>query len=188
MAIRSGGGSTVASNTARSRALMATRKRLNADTERGGPQAPTRTQPQPVPPPQAPAQQPAGGDRAAMLTQTEEFLSQQGARRRGQMPPSTNQRPIQPVSARPGATDRLTEQVAQLGAEGRATETQFFRLAGREGTPRELSIFRGRLELERQLNRPPTESELKMWMARSSSLGPIINPVVEAPQAAPGRA
>lgn len=150
------------------------------DVERGGPQAPTRTQPQPVPPPQAPAQpsEGGGGDRNAMLQQAADFIEGQRARGQGAAP-RPQQRPVQRVSTRPGPATSLTEKVGQLGAAERPLETQFFRLAGREGTPRELSIFRGRLELERQLNRAPTETEFRMWLMRPSSLGPLINPAIE---------
>ncbi len=178
MAARGGGGSTLSNLNSRRRQLLRTRKDLSMDVERGGPQAPTRTQPQPVPPPQAPAQPQEGGDRDGMLRQAADFIEGQRAQRQGAVP-RPQQRPVQRVSVRPGVSTRLTERVDQLGATDRPLETQFFRLAGREGTPRELSIFRGRLELERQLNRSPTESELLGWMMRPSSLGPLINPAVE---------
>lgn len=172
-----GGGSTLSSMTSRRRQLQQTRKDLSMDVERGGPQAPTRTQPQPVPPPQAPAQ-PSDGGRDGMLKKSADFIEGQRAQRQGAVP-RTQQPAVQRVSVRPGPTTRLTERIDQLGAAERPLETQFFRLAGREGTPRELSIFRGRLELERQLNRPPTEKELMGWMMRPGSLGPLVNPAVE---------
>jgi hypothetical protein len=181
MTIRGGaGGSTLANMGARRRQLQAARKNLSMDAERGAPQAPTRTQPQPAPPPQQPAQPSRGGNRAAMVQQIQEFVTQQRARGQGAAP-RPQERPVQRVSTRPGPADRLGERVEQLGAAGRPIETQFFRLAGREGTPREISLFRSRLELERQLNRPPTERELRMWMARPASLGTLVQSAIEPP-------
>lgn len=181
MTIRGGGGSTLAGISSRRRQLQAARKNLGMDTERGAPQAPTRTQPQPVPPPQQPAQPPErGGDRNAMLQQIGEFQAQQQARRQGAAP-RPQEPPVQRVSTRPGPADRLGERIANLGASERPIETQFFRLAGREGTPREIALFRSRLELERQLNRPPTERELRNWMARPASLGTAVQSAIEPP-------
>ena len=176
-----GGGSTLSNLTQRSRQLQQTRKDLGMDVERGAPQAPTRTQPQPVPPPQQPAQPRAvGGNRAAMLQRVGEFITQQRARGQ-QATPRPQERPVERVSARPGPTDRLGERIERLGAAERPIETQFFRLAGREGTPREIAIFRARLELERQLNRPPTELEFLGWMARPASLGTLAQSAIEPP-------
>lgn len=189
MSIRGGGGgSTLANLSSRRRQLLQARKGLNLDTERGGPQAPTRTQPQPVPPPQQPAQAQEGGDRSAMLRQIGEFVTQQRAQRQGAAPRQP-ERPVQGVPTRPGPMDRLGERIEQLGAAARPVETQFFRLAGREGTPREIALFRSRLELERQLNRPPTEREMRMWMARPASLGTLVQSAIEPPvPATPGGA
>ncbi len=178
MTIRGGGGSTLASMASRRRQLQAARKNLGMATERGAPQAPTRTQPQPVPPPQQPAQPARGGNRAAMLQQIGEFVTQQRSRRQGAAP-RPQERPVQRVSTRPSPADRLGERIDQLGATARPIETQFFRLAGREGTPREIALFRARLELERQLHRPPTERELRGFMARPASLGPQIQSAIE---------
>ncbi len=179
-----GGGSTLANIDQRRRRLQQTRKNLGMDAERGAPQAPTRTQPQPVPPPQAPAQPQGGNDRAAMTATIEQFIQQRKGQRRGETP-QPQQRPVEGVSTRAGPDVRLTERIDQLGAAQRPVETQFYRLAGREGTPREIAIFRGRLELERQLKRPPTETELRLWMARPASLGAPVTSAVEP--AAQGR-
>lgn len=185
-----GGGSTLAHNDSRRRQLLRTRKNLGMDVERGAPQAPTRTQPQPVPPPQAPAQPPAGqragNTREAMLQQVSEFLGQRRGQRRGEAP-RPQQPPVEAISTRPGPTDRLAPRIDQLGATNRPIETQFYRLAGRQGTPREIAIFRSRLELERQLQRPPTETELRVWMARPASLGALVEPAVERPERGPAR-
>lgn len=176
-----GGGSTLANLARRRQQLQQSRKALGMDVERGAPQAPTRTQPQPVPPPQAPAQptQPQGGnDRAAMVAQVQQFIQQRRGQRRGEAA-QPQRRPVEGISTRAGPDVRLTERIDQLGAAKRPVETQFYRLAGREGTPREIAIFRGRLELERQLKRPPTETELRNWMTRPASLGAVVNPAVE---------
>ena len=177
---RAGAGSTLSSIAARQRQLAATRKQLTGDT---GAPAGGRARGNVPPPPQAPAE-PSGDDsRQQMLTQADEFLQQRGAQARGQVP-RTREPVVQRVSTRPGPNDTLADRVDALGAAKRPVETQFFRLAGREGTPRELALFNARLTLERQLNRPPTETELRMWIARPSSIGPITNPVVE--RGAPG--
>ena len=171
---RGGAGSTLSSLASRQRQLAATRKQLTGDNV---PQAPTRTQPQPVPPPAAPAEQ-RGGDQPQMAEEVTEFLRQRGAQARGQVP-RTQEPAVQRISTRPGPTDTLADRVDQLGAANRPVETQFFRLAGREGTPREIALFNARLTLERQLNRPPTETELRMFIARPSSIERITSPVVE---------
>lgn len=174
-----GGGSTLSNLTQRARQLQQTRKALGLDVERGAPQAPTRTQPQPVPPPQQPAQpRRVGGNRAAMLQQVQDFITQQRARGQGAAP-RPQERPVERLSTRPGPEDRLEERIERLGVARRPIETQFYRLAGREGTPREIAIFRARLELERQLKRPPTERELRMWMARPASLGTLLQSAIE---------
>jgi hypothetical protein len=114
-----------------------------------------------------------------MLQQIRDFTTQQQARAQGAAPRQQEERPVQRVSTRPGPADRLGERIDELGAADRPIETQFFRLAGREGTPREISIFRARLELERQLNRPPTERELRGWMMRPASLGTLVQSAIE---------
>lgn len=178
---RGGGGSTLQNLASRKAALNRTRQALNKDTERGGPQAPTRTNPSPPPvPAQAtgePQQQP-GNDRVALLQQAGEFLQVQGARSRGQEP-RTAEPSVQLETTRPGANDTLVDRVKSLGAESRPVETQFFRLAGREGTPRELSVFRQRLEIERQLGRVPTETELLMHMARPRNFPALTQQAIE---------
>jgi hypothetical protein len=171
------GGSTLSSLTARKAALDKTRRALSPDAERGAPQAPRRAQPTAQPPPQAPAADPEG-QRQRMLKAGGEFLQQRGAQARGQVPRQP-QPTVERVSTRPGAGDTFVDRVKELGAEKRNIETQFFRLAGREGTPRELSVFRARMEVERQLNRVPTETELLNYLARPANFPALTQPAVE---------
>ena len=177
---RGGGGSTLQNLASRKAALDRTRQSLNKDTERGGPQAPTRTNPSPPPVPAQATGDPAqgGSDRTALLKQAGEFLNKTGAQQRGQEP-RPNEPAVQLETTRPGAGDTLVDRVKSLGAEKRPVETQFFRLAGREGTPRELSVFRQRLEIERQLGRVPTETELLMHMAKPRNFPALTQQAIE---------
>ncbi len=190
------GGSTLGAMQRRKDALLKQRKALTGGAERGAPQAPTRANPQPPPPPRAPAQergsargggqeaapQEAGGTREERLAQTAEFLNNQGSQAQGQVP--LPQEPgIRDASVRQNATTTLQDRLQQLGAAERSLETQFFRLAGRMGSPNELALLSSRLELERQLKRPPTQGEFQNFVAKPGSLGPLFSPAVERPQA-----
>ena len=73
----------------------------------------------------------------------------------------------------------VSERVEQLGAGQRPIETQFYRLAGRMGGPRELALLSARLELERQLGRVPTEREMRTYIARPEAIGPVFSPAAE---------
>lgn len=178
------GGSTLGAMAKRREALMKQRKALTGGAERGAPQAPTRAIPQPPPPPQAPAQeQPSaqGDDRMARRTEAEGLLDATRAQVQGQVPPPRTA-PIRTEAMRPTRTDTLADRVDQLGATGRSLALQFSRLAGREGSPLELSLLASRLELERQLKRPPTANELRSFTANPSSLGPLFSPAAEVAQ------
>lgn len=182
------GGSAIGNMAARRAALMANRKRLSGGAERGAPQAPTRTQPQ-APPlsPQQPETAPQQGDQAVggdvptdeeAQQQVVEFLQTRGAQAQGQG--VAPRRTIEGVDMRPGAEGPLLdERIRQLGAVNRPPETQFFRIAGREPTPRELSLFNARMTLERQLKRPPTANEMRSFITRASSIAPLFSPAVE---------
>jgi len=182
------GGSTLGALAARREALMKQRKALTGGAERGAPQAPTRANPNPPPPPQAPAQTApaaAGDDRAARAQQAAEFLDAARASTQGQVAPP-RAAPIRDESLRPTKTDTLGDRIDQLGASDRSLETQFFRLAGRSGSPMEISLLASRLELERQLRRPPTANELRAFIANPSSIGPLFSPAVEGPRPSVG--
>ncbi len=185
---RGSGGSTLSNLASRRAALNKTRQALNPDTERGGPQAPTRANPSPPPVPAQQIQAPerrAGEVRQQMLNEAGDFLQDQGAKRRGQAPREAQPAVSGAQTTRPSAADTLVDRVESLGATKRPVETQFFRLAGREGTPRELSVFRARLEIERQLNRVPTETELLMFMARPRNFPALTQQAIEpSPQGA----
>ena len=182
------GGSVLSNLSNRRRALLASRKQLSGSADRGAPQAPTRTQPQPPPlSPQQPqtaptnGQQPAGGEVPTdeeALEQVGEFLQNTSAQTQGRN--VTPRRTIEGVNSRPGAEGPLIgERVKQLGAANRPPETQFFRIAGREPSPRELALFNARLMLERQLKRPPTVNEMRTFIARGSAIAPLFSPAVE---------
>ncbi len=186
------GGSTLGNLAARRAALQANRKRLTGGADRGAPQAPTRAQPQPPPlspqqPQTAPTDgQPAGGQPAdgeiptdeQALEQVGEFLQTTGAQAQNRN--VTPRRTVEGVNARPGAEGPLIgERIKQLGVANRPPETQFFRIAGREPSPRELALFNSRLMLERQLKRPPTVNEMRTFIARGSAIAPLFSPAVE---------
>lgn len=186
------GGSSLGAMGRRAALLRKQSKLLTGGAERGAPQAPTRAIPQPPPPPRAPAQerppaqaggqeaapQAEGGTREERLAQTEEFLKNVGSQMQGQVPPPDEAR-IQDASIRQDQTTTLRDRLQQLGASERSLETQFFRLAGRMGSPNELSLLSSRLDVERQLNRPPTQTEFRNFIARPGSVGPLFGPAVE---------
>ncbi len=186
------GGSTIANLANKRRALISSRKQLSGSADRGAPQAPTRAQPQPPPlspqqPESAPpagqaAGQPAGGDEIPndeqALEQVGEFLQNTSAQTQGRN--VAPRRTVEGVNARPGAEGPLIgERIKQLGVANRPPETQFFRIAGREPSPRELALFNSRLMLERQLKRPPTVNEMRTFIARGSAIAPLFSPAVE---------
>lgn len=186
------GGSSLGAMGRRAANLRKQSKLLTSGAERGAPQAPTRANPQPPPPPAAPAQERAqaqaggqegappeeGGTRAERLAKTEELLKNVGSQMQGQVPPPDEDR-IQDASMRQNQTTTLRDRLQQLGASERSLETQFFRLAGRMGSPNELALLSSRLEVERQLNRPPTQTEFRNFIARPGSVGPLFGPAVE---------
>ena len=188
-----GAGSSLGNLARRKENLRRQAKALSEGAARGAPQAPTRANPQPPPPPRAPAQaappargapapaaaegqqRPSPGDRRA---RAERFLQEVGSQMQGQVPPPEEGR-IRDASIRQDITTTLQDRLVQLGASERSLETQFFRLAGRMGSPREVSLLASRLELERQLNRPPTQGEFQNFIAKPGSLGPLFSPAVE---------
>ena len=180
--------STVGNAASRRAALAAQRRSLTGGANRGAPQAPTRTQPQSPPlAPQQPETAPQQGDQAVggdvptdeeALEQAAQFLQERGAQAQGQG--AAPRRSIEGVDTRPGVEGPLLdERIRKLGAANRPPETQFFRIAGREPTPRELALFNSRMTLERQLKRPPTADEMRLFIARASSIAPLFSPAVE---------
>jgi hypothetical protein len=63
-------------------------------------------------------------------------------------------------------TEPLAGRLANAGATSASPSEQFARLAGRLPSPRELAVFQGRALLEGNLGRPPTPTELKLYMMR----------------------
>ncbi len=188
------GGSVLGNLASRRAALQAQRKRLTGGADRGAPQAPTRTQPQPPPPAppepggqpagqagRQPAGQPEGGDVPTdeeVLEQARELLQSTGAQAQNQQ--QAPRRTLEGVNLRPGAEGPMvSERIKQLGAVNRPPETQFFRIAGREPSPRELALFSVRLMLEKQLKRPPTANEMRTFIAKGSAIAPLFSPAVE---------
>ena len=176
--------SHLASIAKRRATVMASRKRLNMDADRGAAQAPVRQNPPPqtLParnPPQA--EEPAGDMRQRMLSQTEEFFQRavnpqavpiadaRAGRGEVQGPPPT-----------PVPTSSITEQTSQLGASGLSPEQQFYRLTSRLPSPRELAVFRTTLYLEQQLGRRPTGNELKAALSRPQVISAAVPSAVEA--------
>ena len=184
--------STLGGLAQKRKALIAQRNALQGGAGRGAPQAPTREQHIPPPSPQQPeSAPPAGGpseegvpspemtDEEAQA-RVEEFLGEKGRQIQGQTPLPDGERPgIEAVDTRPGIEATLSDRINKLGATGRSIETQFFRLAGREPSPRELMLFQSRLVLERQLGRPPTVKEFQTYTMRSESVGPFFSAAVE---------
>lgn len=63
-------------------------------------------------------------------------------------------------------TRPLVERLQEIGAASVSPVEQFARIAGRMPSPRELTIFNARFTLEGQLGRPPTPTELKLYIMR----------------------
>jgi len=66
----------------------------------------------------------------------------------------------------------MVPRLQEWGAEKLSPEMQFYRIAGRNPSPRELAVFSSRIELERELGRVPTRSELKAYIARGVPMSP----------------
>lgn len=171
--------STLAAIARRRRTVLATRKQLNIGAESGAPQAPVRQNPPPqtLParnPPQAPS--PTGDAQERMLAQTKEFFQKVV---RPQAVPIEQGTGIENATPQVPATP-LGQQVDQMGATGLSLEQQFYRLAGRLPSPREMAVFRTTLLLEDQLGRRPTANELRSVLSRPSSLPAAFPSAVEA--------
>lgn len=193
---RSVGDSHVATLTRRRAALRNSQQMLSLGGDRGAPQAPTRTIPSPppmpvpsrdaqnLPPPTvtpadaavnaARASTPAGGDaRQAMLEKAKAFLNEQ--RNPGAQPIPENGIDTQV----PGPDNLpLSGQINALGGAGISPEQQFYRLAGRMPSGRELAAMRTTVMLEQQLNRRPTANELRAAIMRPASLSNSFQPIV----------
>lgn len=176
-----GAGSTLSNLAARRRMIQKTRESLFGQGERGV-EPVQRPIPGSVPaqPKEGRRGAPAAGEagvsdeaRQQMIQETMTTMAQMQAGGR----PAPAQQRYQPQ--RPEQT-MLTERLPFYGAENVAAETQFYRLAGRPPSPRELAIFQSRIELERQLGRVPTLPELKMYISRGAPAGPSYPRAFEA--------
>ena len=167
-------------------AVQAARRSLSLGQDRGAPAAPNRAipnmPPQRVPsgggrPPAPAAGAPEGaeGQQERMRQKVQEFLS-------NQQRPNAQPIPEQGLDVQAPQPDTvpLSEQAARLGATGLSPEQQFYRLAGRLGSPREMAVFRTTVLLEGQLNRRPTANELRAALMRPATLGNAFPSVVEA--------
>lgn len=145
---------------------QATSKKLNINTERGGPQAPVR---QNQPPGQIPAAEPdaqGASPQEKMLAATKQFL--QKAKRPGAEPVDQPQARVTVPAKDDGM---ITDKARRLGIGGLSADQQFYRLSGRRPTPRDLAVFRTVQLLEGQLGRKPTSTELRVALSRPTLLG-----------------
>jgi hypothetical protein len=69
------------------------------------------------------------------------------------------------------ANRMVTQDIQRLGPPGATNQLRsFYTLYGRMPTPRELTGFRTRVALERDLGRPPTAQEVRQRLASSDAL------------------
>ena len=106
--------------------------------------------------------------RQEMLKKVQAFLQQ--VQTGGAAP--VQESPIQPVNTEAAAAQPILPQLEQFSRPHEPLSLQFARIAGRSPTPRELAVFSARIELERQLGRPPTASELKQYIMRPEAASP----------------
>ncbi len=157
-------------HAARRRAqAQATRKKLNIGQNEGAPQAPVR---QNQPPGQVPAaekgEQGAQGasPQEKMLAATQQFF--QKAKRPGVTPVDQPQARVVTPEKDEGM---ITDKARRLGMGGLSADQQFYRLAGRRPTPRDIAVFQTVQLLEQQLGRKPTATELRAALASPALLG-----------------
>lgn len=86
---------------------------------------------------------------------------------------------VQPVTTQQVPVEPLLQ---AANAMNESADTQFYRLAGRPGSPREVAIFQTRMQLEHELGRPPTVNELKSRIAEPSIQSPSFPIAFELPQ------
>jgi len=179
------GGGRLAAVAAAHKKQQATRKLLNL-SERGiqkapvGPPAVAPAQP-PAPasqaaPGAAAAAPPPASNRPARLAKVQGFLDsmQAGA----QMPGPENA--LQPEGT-PEPT-MLEPALRAASALNEPPETQIMRVLGRPGSPREVALFTMRLQLERELNRPPTINEITQRLLGGGIPSPSFPVAFEIPQ------
>ena len=187
--------STLASLARRRAALEAAAQRLGLS---GSPLATGRQRGYVPPPPKSPGVPPEEARRAAraeeappappetppemraeMLETVRQFLNQASGKGNPvpvQSPPVAP--PVQPANA--PAT--MTEALAREGiSQELPLKEQFFRLAGRMPTETEMMVFASRIELERQLGRPPTARELQMYITKPPLQSPAFPLAFELP-------
>ena len=167
-------GSTL-ENLASSRAKLNQSRKLLGLGERGV------SQPQVAPPPRAPADSRAPQSaalelpdvppevRERMMAQSSDFFEQ--AQSGTQAPiPSGDPQLIAPPAAE--EVPLLTDEIRRLRSERDSPSTQYARLAGRPGSPREVAMLQTRLMLENQLGRPPTANEVKNAISNPEFISP----------------
>lgn len=117
--------------------------------------------------------------RAQMLETVRQFLNQASGRGNPVPPQSPSVAPpVVPASA----PRTVSEALGREGIpEALPLREQFFRLAGRMPTETELAIFAGRMELERQLGRPPTAREIQLYVTRPQRVSPAFPLAFELP-------
>lgn len=176
---RGSGGSTLDNLSAQRRRLARTRAEIFSSGSVGSLTPGRAAPPPPSPTPQAgqPASAPSAEVAAApvadqatardqMLTKVQGFLEQQ---RTGGATPAPG--PVQAVSAE-GNPAGLQQQLNDLQAARLSPEVQFYRVAGRPGSPREIAAFSTRLQLEQQLGRPPTRGEIATALTSADTFNP----------------
>jgi hypothetical protein len=86
------------------------------------------------------------------------------------------------VISPPAAPSPPIEQALQAAsAQNEPIETQYFRLAGRPGSPQELAVFATRIQLEKELGRPPTAPEIRGRLLGSAIQSPALPVALELP-------
>ena len=176
------GSSGPLSHLAATRARVQKTRQLLGLSERGvqkpqsgpPPVAPANPSP-PATAPQTPVEGPATDPRQQLLQRANAHLQslQVGA----QMPPEQNQ--VQPVTTQQVPIEPLLQAANALNE---SADTQFYRLAGRPGSPREVAMFQTRMQLEHELGRPPTINELKSRISEPSIQSPSLPIAFELPQ------
>lgn len=170
--------------------LMAQRRRLQASREALGLTERGIKEPMQGPPPKAPADsrgpqtvqqeqfQIPEEQLKTMRAKAEGFLEQMRAGGQGAQGRATQR--VVPVDTTGGNQVKLEERMRRLGAGSLPAEQQFYRVAGRAPSPRELEIFNSRRTLEKQLGRVPTAQELRQYIVRPQSISPAVPTAFES--------
>lgn len=175
------GGGSVLSNLSQSRKKLATTRaemfsRDATGRSGGAPSGPPPPSPPPADP-RAPVTAPTPEQAASPEANPQQQNDQQLARVQAFLDGQKNGGQAQiPNQARPLNTSpnpaTLTDALQQAQAVNLGPETQFYRIAGRPGSPREIAAFSTRILLEQQLKRPPTREEVATAMSRTDISSP----------------